>query len=60
MQKYINRRLSFSAAEIKEALVARLADRDRPYPLPSAQDVKFTLSTDGASLQWSEDCEENI
>jgi hypothetical protein len=60
VQKYVQRQLSFSAVEIKEALIQRLSDRDRPYPAPSATDVKFTLSSTGAALAWSEDCEENF
>ena len=60
MQKYINRRLSFSAAEIKEALIQRLSDRDIPYPTPSAQEVKFELTATGALLAWTEDTEQNF
>ena len=59
MQKYIHRRLGFSPTEIKEALIRHLSDRDHPYPLGSATEVKFNLTATGATLEWVEDCEMN-
>ena len=60
MQKYIQRQLGFSAQEIKEVLIARLQERDKPYPAPAASDVKFDLTATGATLTWAEDYEENL
>lgn len=57
MQRYIHRRLGFAGHEIKEALVRLLQERDYPYPAPSVCDVKFTLTENGATLEWTEDCE---
>lgn len=60
MQKYVQRRLSFSAQEIKEALIQILSEKDKPYPAPSALDVHFDMTATGVTLTWAEDYEENF
>lgn len=60
MQKYVKRQLSFSAQEIKEALVDLLQQKVKPYPVPSAPEVKFEMTPTGATLTWAEDYEENF
>lgn len=57
MRIVLKRNQSFSAYEIEEALIEWLSKKDIPAPSASALDRKFTLSSTGAELSWTEDFE---
>jgi hypothetical protein len=54
MRMHISRRIEFSPDDIKEMIVERLEQQDRPYPRDSAVTITFKLTEDGAELSWQE------
>ncbi len=57
MEKVIHRKLSFSADEIKQALIMWLKDRDHPYPNGTESPSEFKLLQHGAEMSWQETSE---
>lgn len=58
MEKYIKRRYGFNVADVRDAIISKLIERDVPYPMgASANAAKFILTPTGATLEWDEESE---
>lgn len=54
MKKTIHRRVEFTTDDIKQALLEFLRVRDQPAPNGEHTTEAFEVSTEGATLVWSE------
>lgn len=54
MKKTVIRKLEFSRADVEEAIIAWLVQRDQPYPHENMQ-IDFDLGDEGATLSWTEE-----
>lgn len=54
MKKTITRDLVFTAAEVRDAILFMLRERDHPVPSESHTSFDFNISENGASLAWTE------
>jgi hypothetical protein len=54
MEKFIHRRISFTADDVKAGLTLYLKEHDHPVPSSPAA-AKLKLTGAGAVLEWTED-----